>query len=229
MKNSFEKGYAEDLNKKTQEAQDKIRGGGEEALDAHFELQKLATEAENLKVEATFEKDDLDVSEEVLKSFIEGRAERVKLEIGGKTGAEYMEEFNKTNVSIDLNVQPLIDNMSTSSKNRESRDFIRLSPKDMGLKYYMNGVKITKEIICERAKELNLKLPPIEAGLEYRLMTIASGEIYNSESMTNIPIDGSDDVLSNCKMGQRPELMLNCFLGEDEKWLFELKKKQKKD
>ena len=45
-------GYAEDLNKRTIEAQTKIKAGGKEALEAHFDLNKLSEEAENVRGEA---------------------------------------------------------------------------------------------------------------------------------------------------------------------------------
>jgi len=43
---------AEELNRRTLEAQEKIKAGGKDALDAHFELNKLAEEAENVREEA---------------------------------------------------------------------------------------------------------------------------------------------------------------------------------
>ena len=43
---------AEDLNKRTLDAQNKIKDGGESALKAHFELNKITEEAENLRDEA---------------------------------------------------------------------------------------------------------------------------------------------------------------------------------
>ena len=46
MKESFN--YAENLNKRTKELKDKLKKGGDEALEAHFELNKLAEEAEYL-------------------------------------------------------------------------------------------------------------------------------------------------------------------------------------
>jgi hypothetical protein len=43
MKESFN--YSESLNKRTQEAQQKLEKGGTGAREAHFELQKLTEEA----------------------------------------------------------------------------------------------------------------------------------------------------------------------------------------
>ncbi|MEI8269959.1 MAG: hypothetical protein WCG45_01185 [bacterium] len=44
--------FAEDLNKRTLTAQEKIKAGGEGALEARFELNKIAEEAENVREEA---------------------------------------------------------------------------------------------------------------------------------------------------------------------------------
>lgn len=52
---------AEDLNKRTLITQEKIKAGGKDALEARFELNKLAEEAENVKDEA--EKENVEYNE----------------------------------------------------------------------------------------------------------------------------------------------------------------------
>lgn len=73
MEKSFNS--AEALNKATESVKEKIKAGGEGAIEAHFELNNLAKESENFKDEAKEEMEELYLKKELTHEEIEKRTD----------------------------------------------------------------------------------------------------------------------------------------------------------
>lgn len=88
---------AEDLNKRTLVAQAKIKAGGKDALEAHFKLNKLADESENVRDEAELENAQYDKKRnQKLEIEINDKVESDTLEHEGNEQKEEMKFLQKT-------------------------------------------------------------------------------------------------------------------------------------
>ncbi|MBP9821418.1 MAG: hypothetical protein KBC98_00830 [Candidatus Pacebacteria bacterium] len=229
---SFFPGYAEDLNKRTEEVKEKIEAGGKGAIDASFELDKLRNEAydnEELRKEAEIEKD---FEIKLNKLLIEGKVKKYTIETGGKTGEEYKKELADKNIYVnDWKgwTNELLSKISPS-KSRESSDFLLLTVKDLGFED-----DVTTEQFYDRAQGLGLELCEPEDGPEFRLVSEDKGRDLILIGMNQISVSSDSNNTRVFCIGSRSDgqLMLDSYdappsdkLDLNSKWVFRLKKKK---
>jgi hypothetical protein len=110
--------------------------------------------------------------EHIYTKFPEGKIERIRMMVGGKSVQEYEQEMDKENRRI-INendkfkigdwAKQILPKVKTSKQSQET-EIIRLSVADLGFN------KATRyDELCKKAKELGLELCPAEAGLALRL------------------------------------------------------------
>ncbi|MEK7545552.1 MAG: hypothetical protein AAB554_00575 [Patescibacteria group bacterium] len=107
--------------------------------------------------------DALSHLEHLYTSFPEGRIERFKLELGGKTPEEYEAELAMESFEITDRAKDILRKTSTSKEKQET-ELIRLTVEALGFTAYTRYDEILK-----RAKELGLDHAPAEAGPALRL------------------------------------------------------------
>ena len=102
--------------------------------------------------------------EHVYTSFPEGRVERIKLEIGGRTQEEYEAELRQGGHRIFDYTQDILKKIPTSKEKRET-ELVRLKVEDL---FGDEGAHTYKDI-QDKARELGLDLAPAESGPALRL------------------------------------------------------------
>lgn len=106
--------------------------------------------------------------EHVYTKFPEGKIRRENLEIGGKSGAEYIRLLEQQGYRISPEARFMLNSQEfTVLKEAEEIKLIRLSVADLG---FLSGA--TTKQIFERSETLGLELCPPEVGPAYRLQYI---------------------------------------------------------
>lgn len=105
--------------------------------------------------------------EHIFTQFPERPIRREQLEVGGKTGQEYITELEAKGVKLSQYAKDMLlhpDFEQRRNQNPETENLIRLTIADLG---FTSGA--TTEQIFERAEELGLTLCPPDTGPSYRL------------------------------------------------------------
>lgn len=178
---------------------------------------------------------DLELSEEIKKLLIEGKAKRFTIETGGRTGEEYKKDLEEKRIHVDIYAAEMLGKMETM-KNCELIDYVQLTDKDLGLENRPETGEDrrpqkypTAEEVCKRAEELGLDLVPASAGPELALADINPWTFIGMK-----PIDLPDSGFSMIfQTNGHHKLWARHFKSQyawdpDNTWIFRLRKKEGK-
>ncbi|MEK7181390.1 MAG: hypothetical protein AAB738_03625 [Patescibacteria group bacterium] len=103
--------------------------------------------------------------EHIYTKFPERKIRQEKVEIGGKTAEELMDELRAAGIKISSYAKDMLESREfETQKSVEEEALVRLTVADLGFAH-----SATTEQTYERAHELGLELCPAEAGPRYRL------------------------------------------------------------
>ena len=139
--------------------------------------------------------------EHIYTKFPEGKLQKYKIEIGGKTKDQLKKELKEKNIIISGYADDLLKSRDFTVSNKIYRaNLISLTVKELGLE---EGA--TTDRIYEQAKELGLDLCPVEVGPHLRLQdTGKEGMLIAMKQIADC--DDSPDVFNLHRLDDRLEL-----------------------
>lgn len=129
---------AEDLNRRTIETKEKIIAGGKGALNAHFELNKLAEEAENVREEALKANAEFDENNKVKIEETVVSTESKENQFENKTRGPIFMVFRENN-NWDKYAQKIIDHIKLLGGEIEMKSFPRGTDNEIIKEWYQQN------------------------------------------------------------------------------------------